>query len=65
MTEKRKINGQAFINDIRSGMSDTELMLKYKLSSRMLQSLFRTLLKHQGHNSGGDLRAHTLRGDHN
>jgi hypothetical protein len=44
MTERRKINGQAFINDIRSGMSDTELMLKYKLSSRMLQSLFRTLL---------------------
>lgn len=44
MTERRKINGQAFINDIRSGMSDTELMLKYNLSSRMLQSLFRTLL---------------------
>ncbi|MFH1116357.1 MAG: hypothetical protein V1792_20785 [Pseudomonadota bacterium] len=44
MPPKRKINGQAFINDIRAGMSDTELMLKYKLSSRMLQSLFRTLL---------------------
>lgn len=44
MRAKRKINGQAFINDIRAGMTDTELMLKYKLSSRMLQSLFRTLL---------------------
>jgi len=44
MTTKRKINGQAFINDIRSGMTDTELMLKYNLSSRMLQSIFRTLL---------------------
>ena len=44
MTGRRKINGQAFINDIRSGMNDTELMLKYHLSSRMLQSLFRTLL---------------------
>jgi hypothetical protein len=41
---KRKINGQAFINDIRAGMTDTELMLQYNLSSRMLQSLFRTLL---------------------
>lgn len=44
MPAKRKIDGQEFINDIRAGMSDTELMEKYALSSRMLESLFRRLL---------------------
>jgi len=44
MAEKRKINAHDFIHDIKSGMTDTDLMIKYNLSSRMLQNLFRKLL---------------------
>lgn len=44
MSSKRKISGKEIVNDIRSGLSDTELMQKYGVSSRGLQSIFRKLL---------------------
>ncbi len=40
---KRVIEAKLVLLDIRLGMSDLELMLKYKLSSTGLQSLFRKL----------------------
>jgi hypothetical protein len=45
MLPKRKISSRDIVNDIRTGMSDTELMQKYKLSSRGLQSIFSKLLE--------------------
>jgi hypothetical protein len=44
MPSKRKISGKEIVNDIRAGLSDTELMQKYSVSSRGLQSIFRKLL---------------------
>lgn len=44
MSPKRQINGEQFVADLRAGMSDTELMEKHQLSSRMLQKIFRKLL---------------------
>lgn len=41
---KRKISADVAIKDIRSGMSDAELMGKYRLSAKGLQSLFKKLL---------------------
>lgn len=40
---KRVIEAKLVLDDIRLGMSDLELMIKYKLSSTGLQSLFRKL----------------------
>ncbi len=45
MLPKRRISSRDFVNDIRTGMSDTELMQKYQLSSRGLQSIFAKLLE--------------------
>jgi hypothetical protein len=44
MSPKRQVNGQEIVNDLHAGLSDTELMQKYRLSSRGLQSVFRKLL---------------------
>jgi hypothetical protein len=41
--KKRVIEAKLVIEDIRSGSSDLELMEKYKLSSKGLQSLFKKL----------------------
>jgi uncharacterized protein (DUF433 family) len=41
---KRKISVDVAIKDVRSGMSDAELMEKYRLSAKGLQSLCRKLL---------------------
>ncbi|MGB6067500.1 MAG: hypothetical protein WBG50_22065 [Desulfomonilaceae bacterium] len=38
--EKRKITAKELLSDIRSGVSDQELMRKYSLSSQGLQSVF-------------------------
>jgi hypothetical protein len=43
MAEKKKIKAKDIINDIRDGMTDSELMNKYSLSIRGLQSIFRKL----------------------
>ena len=43
MIEKRKISAKDIINDIRGGMTDSELMDKYRLSLKGLQSIFRKL----------------------
>ncbi len=42
--QKRIINAREIIDDVRSGMSDAELMEKYRLSSMGLQSAFSKLL---------------------
>ncbi|MGO9122771.1 MAG: pentapeptide repeat-containing protein [Desulfomonilaceae bacterium] len=42
--KKLLINAEEALNCIRSGMSDTALMRKYRLSTKGLQSLFRKLL---------------------
>jgi outer membrane protein assembly factor BamB len=41
---KRKINAKQAVRDIRLGLSDSEMMEKYELSSRGLQSLFEKLI---------------------
>jgi len=43
MAEKRTIRAKDIVNDIRAGMSDHELMGKYRLSVKGLQSIFRKL----------------------
>ena len=43
-TKKARIEADQAIKDIRAGMSDGELMQKYNISARGLQSLFRKLL---------------------
>jgi len=43
MPQKRKISAKDIINDIRGGMTDSELMDKYRLSIKGLQSIFRKL----------------------
>jgi hypothetical protein len=43
MTEKRQIKAKDIINDIRNGMTDSELMEKHRLSIKGLQSIFRKL----------------------
>lgn len=42
--QKRKINADVALRDIRSGMTEAELMAKYRLSAKGLQSLFNKLL---------------------
>ncbi len=43
MLEKRVIKAKDIINNIRAGMTNSELMEKYKLSPKGLQSIFRKL----------------------
>ncbi len=43
MFEKRTIKASEIVRDLRSGMSDHELMEKYQLTVRGLESLFRKL----------------------
>ena len=43
--EKRKIKADQVLKDIRSGMSDGELMVTYHLSPKGLQSLFNKLVQ--------------------
>lgn len=40
----RQVSAKALLDDIRSGAEDHELMNKYELSQRDLQSLFRQLI---------------------
>ncbi len=42
---KRTINAKQAVRDIRLGLSDSEMMEKYELSSRGLQSLFEKLIE--------------------
>ena len=44
MEPKRKIKAKEIVNDIREGMSDSQLMEKHSLSSKGLQSVFRKLV---------------------
>lgn len=43
MAEKRTIRARDIVHDIRAGMSDHELMSKYKLSVKGLESIFKKL----------------------
>jgi hypothetical protein len=45
MEPKRKIKAKDIVSDIRSGMSDLQLMQKHRLSSKGLQSVFRKLVE--------------------
>ncbi len=45
MAAERTINAGHIVRDIRDGMTDSELMEKYRLSARGLQSLFRQVLE--------------------
>ncbi len=45
MERKRQINGKEVVNDLRSGMADWQLQIKYKISTKSLWSIFRRLLK--------------------
>jgi hypothetical protein len=45
MSPKREIKAKDFVNDIRSGLSDSEIRSKYNLSAKGLQSAFRKLLE--------------------
>jgi PilZ domain len=47
MQAKRKITARKIVNDIRSGLSNLELMEKYKLSSKGLLSAFNKLISTQ------------------
>ena len=42
---KRKLKAQEFLKDVKRGMSDNELMGKYLLSRRALQSALRQLIE--------------------
>jgi PilZ domain len=44
MQRKKRIEARRFINDIRSGYSDSKLMDKYRLSSSELMRLYRKLI---------------------
>ena len=45
MTGQRKIKASALVRDIRSGMTDCELMRKYRLSAKGLDSVLKKLLR--------------------
>jgi len=45
MSLKRNVRGRDMVDDIRAGMSDSDLMEKYKLSAAGLQSVFGKLVK--------------------
>lgn len=40
-----KISAKEVLKDLRAGLEDNEFMLKYDLTQRQLQSLFRKLIK--------------------
>lgn len=44
MRRKRRISARAVVTDLRAGITDHDLMEKYSLSSKGLQSLFRKLV---------------------
>jgi len=44
METKRKIKAKDIVNDVRSGMTDSELMKRHGLSSKGLQSIFKKLI---------------------
>jgi hypothetical protein len=41
---KRQINGMNILKDLRSGVADSELLVKYKLSAKSLQNVFKKLV---------------------
>ena len=43
-TFKRKIKAKPFVNDLRNGLGDTELMEKYTLSEDQLHKVFQKLV---------------------
>ena len=45
MATKRQINGKDILNDLRSGMAAWELQVKYKLSAKSLQAIFKKLVE--------------------
>lgn len=42
---RKKLNGQELLQDIKSGLDDEMLMLKYRLTYRQLQSALRKLIE--------------------
>ena len=44
MGDKRQIKGRDILSDLRSGMADSELQLKYKLSIKALLTVFKQLM---------------------
>jgi hypothetical protein len=44
MAEKRQISGRQIIDDLRSGMTDRELQMKYRLSPNSLRTIFEKLV---------------------
>ncbi len=47
MAEKRKINGRLILDDLRAGMTDRELRIKYRLSTNGLCTIFDKLVARQ------------------
>jgi len=47
MSAKRVVNAKDIVEDIRAGMSDKDLMTKYRLSSKGLQSAFTKLINNR------------------
>lgn len=45
MAQDRQVKAKDVVRDIRAGMTDSELMERYRLSARGLQSLFRQILE--------------------
>jgi len=43
--EKISISAQEVLNDLKSGLDDQGFMIKYKLSYRQLQRLFRKMIQ--------------------
>ena len=43
--KKRQIKAQEFLEDVKAGMGDDELMVKYRFTRRGLQSALRQLIK--------------------
>jgi hypothetical protein len=46
MGEKRQISGRSIVEDLRSGMTDSELQIKYGLSANDLCTIFEKLVTH-------------------
>jgi hypothetical protein len=44
MGDKRQINGRDILNDLRSGMADSELQVKYNFSEKALQTILKKLV---------------------
>lgn len=47
MSAKKVVHAKDIVGDIRAGLSDTELMTKYRLSSKGLQSAFTKLINNR------------------